>query len=598
MFYWSHKNKSWFGKWGRPSVWFVGLWVSPMPTQAFLSDLHESSSGPEILKGGSTVRAAGMGGAFVAVADDVGALYGNPAGLGQIDRQVFGFMHIADATDQTQNDLAYVRPVWWGNDRRTLGMRVSRLSYGSFDIVREGAADGSADPYEAVAAISYGQMWGSVMAGTTLKGVFQDLHTDRAGTWAMDAGLLGMAGPLRWGVSLLNAGPPLNYGATRIPLPLLLQGGLSGYFPLRGDVHRLLLTAQVDAPNDDKAALRAGLEYHHRATANSFLSARAGYSPDSGNGLGGIVWGFGLSWGMCTINYAYLSNELIGPGHRMDFSWRFGSRLAQEIRRDELMDQANGFLRSGRVLDAQKAVGEVLALSPNHGPGKALAREIERRISESLEPEALFLQGRRAFEEGHFSLAVEIFSKLILVDPARGNAQEWLKKSEVQLVKARKNRLQADIAKAREREKKEGFAHASQCMKEGRWEEALDHWRRVKALGGDVATEIARCQTELYSGGEKAEREGDLVTAIGLFESVSRDDGFRDAKARATRLSRELRAKRDVVVEQKYREAVALYSERKFDDAGRLFKEILTLDPDHKAARQALDHIQAELGSP
>lgn len=59
----------------------------------FFSDRDTATRGPELLKWDPSVRSAGLGGAYVGVADDLGAVYWNPAGLQQVDQAELQLSH-------------------------------------------------------------------------------------------------------------------------------------------------------------------------------------------------------------------------------------------------------------------------------------------------------------------------------------------------------------------------------------------------------------------------------------------------------------------------------------------------------------------------
>ena len=65
----------------------------------------------EFLSLGAGARALGMGGSFVAIADDATATYWNPAGLGGLDRTEITFMHAGVFGLDSYDFLNYVRPV-------------------------------------------------------------------------------------------------------------------------------------------------------------------------------------------------------------------------------------------------------------------------------------------------------------------------------------------------------------------------------------------------------------------------------------------------------------------------------------------------------
>jgi hypothetical protein len=70
-----------------------------LPANAGLfSKKNSQSRGPALLDWDPSVRSAGMGGSFVGVADDAGALFWNPAGLGQVPRGELALSY-ADGSD-------------------------------------------------------------------------------------------------------------------------------------------------------------------------------------------------------------------------------------------------------------------------------------------------------------------------------------------------------------------------------------------------------------------------------------------------------------------------------------------------------------------
>ena len=69
---------------------------------------------------GAGARAPGMGNAFTALADDVYAIYYNPAGLAQLERPQFStaysrfYMGLSDGSDLSIMQLAYAQPLKGG----------------------------------------------------------------------------------------------------------------------------------------------------------------------------------------------------------------------------------------------------------------------------------------------------------------------------------------------------------------------------------------------------------------------------------------------------------------------------------------------------
>src|SRR5687767_4320158 len=91
--------------------------------------LAAGTSSAQFLKMGAGARAAAMGNAFTAVADDVTATYWNPAGLGQIKNAQMSLMQNAGLIDTQYQYLAAAAPY----KSRALGVSLYRLDHGSID---------------------------------------------------------------------------------------------------------------------------------------------------------------------------------------------------------------------------------------------------------------------------------------------------------------------------------------------------------------------------------------------------------------------------------------------------------------------------------
>ena len=82
----------------------------------------------EFLNMGIGARALGMGGAFVALANDASATYWNPAGLVQLNEREFSIMHAERFAGVVKYDwLCYVHPHQSGEQAGTMGISLIRL---------------------------------------------------------------------------------------------------------------------------------------------------------------------------------------------------------------------------------------------------------------------------------------------------------------------------------------------------------------------------------------------------------------------------------------------------------------------------------------
>lgn len=584
-------------RWG-----WVLLILAGSPAGGVLTDRDQGTSGPSILKMETGARAAGMAGTFVGIADDASGYFWNPACLNQTERQEFLLSHSQEFGDQRYSAAAYTRPFWKGHRRRTLGVGLATLSYGSFDVLTRGETTNRANPYEAVAGVSYTQSAGPLWVGGALKGITQSLSQSNSQSAALDLGLFSTAfrDRFRWGVSLTNLGPPLHYENQQVRLPTLIRGGAGWAIPLgvRGPKNnQILLAAQLDIPNDEKLDFRMGFEYKNRnPTLETAL--RAGYAPSSAEGWQGVTLGFGLGIRSVSVNYAYLFRDQTEASQRIDFVFRFGNRLVQEVREESLFAQAQKEILSGLNIQAQDTLKELLVLSPHHQAGIAMAKEMEDRVTESIDPDTLFFQGHHAFGNKDYDRAVDFFRKLLLVKPDHAEGRVWLDKAEKEAQSARGKKLEIELARGREKQRKVEMAKAESLMRERAWAAALAAWQNALALGGDktiLTANIDRCRENLLRQGEAAETAGRWEEALTCYRALSANGYSRDSEKRVRAIEMKQKEERTALAKEKYRQGMTSYGEGHLDAARQLFEETLQLNPGDKNAEQALSQVLGEL---
>ena len=147
-------------------------------------------------------------------------MFWNPAGLGQVPRTELALGYAEEFGELTRGDLRFVRPVWWGQERRTWGVRMAYSSVKPFELTENGSPGGTVHPQDFVLGASYEQPLGPVFVGGTLKGIRQDISVDAASTWATDLGVMGRGKRIRWGASVLNLGPALQTNTGPLELPI------------------------------------------------------------------------------------------------------------------------------------------------------------------------------------------------------------------------------------------------------------------------------------------------------------------------------------------------------------------------------------------
>jgi hypothetical protein len=223
----------------------------------------ESASFLDIAVG---ARALGMGGAYTALADEVHALYWNPAGLSKLERREFSASH-AELFENTRHDfLAYAHPTSQG----TFAAGLTYLSQGRI-AGRDSLGRPTADYDSSDVAVSacYARKLDLAGVGVSFKYIRSSIGSVQARSSAVDLGAQRNLGKLAVGAALRNLGPGLKYDNERNDLPLRLAVG-AGYKFAGG--HALAVEA-IKAPRGVGTEASFGGEY---LSARGVCDARRG----------------------------------------------------------------------------------------------------------------------------------------------------------------------------------------------------------------------------------------------------------------------------------------------------------------------------------
>lgn len=579
----------------------LGLGLGPPLRADFFSDKNHGTRGPAALKRETGVRAVGLGGAFVGVADDASAVDWNPAGLQHLPQSEFLFMHEDAYADQFHEFAAFARPFWKAGKRRTWGGRFSYLSMDPIDTVVDGEDAGRTRPWESVLGLSYAETMGKVSAGISGKVVHQEVAGQSGQAYALDAGFLGkaMANRLTWGASLSNVGTQLKLGSETIGLPVLLRGGGS-YTVFPSQKGALLLALEFDAPIDDKLQTKMGVEFARPVARDWRAALRGGYRTDRPTEGGArFVVGAGVDHGSFRFNYAFSPDPNLGSSNRFDLAIGFGGTPKEETRLRALLDETKADVNSGNWAHGLKNLEEIKKLSPRNAEARVLSDALQIRFAESLDPDTLFEQGEKAFTESQFEKSAEFFRKLIVLQPDRSDAAKGLARADAAITQIHLEKAKAEVARGRQREVMEQVLWAREDERQSRWERALARWQKALALDGNNAEAkegVQRSRTMLYEMAEKAETAGDLEKARALF-NASQDglESYRNSARRLSTLDRHLKERGAAKGREKYDEGSRAFGMGDWERAKTLFEEALILLPDDQTIRRAWERVNEEL---
>lgn len=274
------------------------------------------SSAAQFLKMGAGARAAAMGNAYTAVADDVTAGYWNPAGLSQISSPEVAVMHNEGLVDSKYEYLGAATKM----GRGAIALNLYSVNYGSFDTYSAAdAKTGSFDASSLAGALTFSSMINDNLRwGVTGKIIKESIESESATGMAGDIGFLYTMGQTKFGVTAQNFGGKMKFVSEENDLPSLFSVGISRSFM----EEKVLLAADAAKYNDSDMALRMGVDYR----VASMLSLRGGYeagrSLDVG-GMTGLCAGMGFHFGNINLDYAFRPFGDLGDTHRVSLQIKF-----------------------------------------------------------------------------------------------------------------------------------------------------------------------------------------------------------------------------------------------------------------------------------
>ena len=224
---------------------------------AFFDRVEPGATAANFLKIGIGAKAGGMGGAFVALADDPSALYWNPAGLSQLDCPQVMLMHNEWAQDIRYEYLGYALPV---DPENTVAVAVMFLHMGEILGYDENDKPTSFfSSYDAAMLVGYSRKISSRLSlGWTAKGILEKLEDRQAQAAAFDMGLFFDSHILSLGLCLRNLGTKLKFIEEEYPLPTDLKAGIA----IRALGRHLVLSTDVNFLTDSSPRLQQGIEYN------------------------------------------------------------------------------------------------------------------------------------------------------------------------------------------------------------------------------------------------------------------------------------------------------------------------------------------------
>ena len=265
--------------------------------------LAQGESGAQFLGIGVGARSVAMGGAYVSLADGVGGLSWNPAGLAMTGGHEFTASHVHWLDDVSYQYAGYATPIGGAG---ALGVAVKYGSL-SFDNVKDDG-EGAFEASDLYGAVSYGRrIRPKLGVGASVKYLSSSLGDESAASLAADVGVTYKAtDKIAVGAAVTNLGAGPSYKDESDDLPLTLAAGGSYEW------WDMTLALDVRKQNDLAMTTHAGVEY----TPVEQIALRGGLVLGEDSALSEMMGGLGVSWNdRWKLDYAYRPSDL-GATHQ------------------------------------------------------------------------------------------------------------------------------------------------------------------------------------------------------------------------------------------------------------------------------------------
>jgi len=605
------------------------------------------TTGANFLKVAVGARPLGMGGAFVAVADDANTIWWNPAGVATTKRKEITLMHNEMGEDIRYQFLAYNQPA-----RKLKGGLGGSISYLSVSNIQGYSPGGvktkELTTYDLGISLCYGlRILPSVSGGINFKFIDEKLAHKKASTCALDIGGLWKTplSGLQLGFNIQNLGGGLKFIQERSSLPLNSKLGCAYEFKFFGA--QSILAVDVNIPVDYSVFVNGGVE----CKIYNLIALRAGFKSKD-DLSSGLRLGIGIGGKNLVVDYSWLSRGDFEDSHRVSATLRFGrefeesmiekdikehfergkkyfyngemlkahrefknillvspghkgardfmSRIEVSVEEVEVAkDIANFFslgekyYKKGDLISARAMFEDIIALNPDHQGAKDYINRIEQRFGEVVD--SIFVRGVSYYEQANYSKAVDEMKKVLSLNPEHQEAKEY-----ITLIENKQKELEKiKLALKKKQEKERKNRKISTYLKKGltyyerrQWTKAIKSFNEVLVLAPDhkVALEhtvICYCEQGLTLHGEDK-----LLEALHTFNNVLRlNPEHEQAQEEILRINEECREK----AEEYNRKGLVEYTKGNLKEAIEAWENALLFNPDLETARKNLERARKEI---
>ncbi|HEM49488.1 MAG TPA: PorV/PorQ family protein [Caldithrix sp.] len=286
-------------------------------THVFSGDAGKN--GFALLKMEVDARAAAMGGAYTAVAEDASAAFWNPAGLAGSSAKSFIFMHYNWIADLSQ-EFASAHLL---TGKHNIAFSANLLTMKDIEI-RDMASD---EPYGTTEWIVFSGMMSyaaylidDIAVGINLKYLFEKLYLEKASGWAVDFGAKkkNVITGLDLGLTIQNIGQMSKLRKESTPLPLMVTTGIGYNLPVELLGKQPLIAADVQYVNDESVYYHIGSQID----LYKYVTLRLGWIV--GDNKNQPTMGVGLNYSRFHFDYSYSMTQYDLDGNqRISLGFQF-----------------------------------------------------------------------------------------------------------------------------------------------------------------------------------------------------------------------------------------------------------------------------------
>jgi Type IX secretion system protein PorV len=291
------------------------------------------TSAAQFLKIGVGPRAEAMGQAYVAIANDAEALYYNPAGISQFEKNEIFFSNVQWVVDI---QLEYLGLVYHLNDVNTIGLALTYLHTEEMEETTELFPYGTGNYFryaDALIGLSYARnMTDKFSFGISVKYMHETLAELTMGALLFDLGTYYKTGwkSVRFAAAVTNFGRDIAPSGSftyknldneqvvksdfqKFPPPILFRLGIAAEL-YKSENNTVSGSVQLNHPNDNVENVNFGLEYWWReifALRGGYVSARTEEDFSTGFGLRVPLKGIGIG-----VDYSFSNFGRLGYVNR------------------------------------------------------------------------------------------------------------------------------------------------------------------------------------------------------------------------------------------------------------------------------------------